>query len=75
MTVTYLLLGFKSLKLEGDIVPLKPIFSGADQQPFPHPAELSNPRQQPSSKRPAPALPAAPLLSEDCEELHRKGTS
>ena len=39
VTVTYLFLGFKRLKLEGAIVPLKPIFSWADQQPFPHPAQ------------------------------------
>ena len=33
--VTCLLLGFKSLKLEGAIVPSKPVCTWADQSPFP----------------------------------------
>lgn len=63
VTVTYLLLGLKSLKLEGDIIPLKPISSGADPPPFPHPSELGSAcLPTPGSGAPANGLPLPFLL-------------
>lgn len=66
VTVIYLLLGLKSLKLEGDIIPLKPISSGADPQPFPHPSELGTVCLPiPGSSAPASGL-ALPFLLHLC---------